>query len=183
MVASLSLAVALTVMVASFREGVARWLDTVLPADLYVRTATTTASSDGAFLPSEFVESARSVAGVARVEALRARPLQLDPARPPVVLIARPIADPAKSLPLLNPPLPPGDGVDVFVSEAMVALYGARPAAAWSCQGSAPCGCAVWRDYRASSARWRSMTPPTGGSRATLASTTSRCGWPTAPTS
>ena len=38
-VASLSLAVALTVMVASFRGSVTQWLDTVLPADLYVRTA------------------------------------------------------------------------------------------------------------------------------------------------
>ena len=38
-VASLALAVALTVMVASFRDSVTHWLDTVLPADLYVRTA------------------------------------------------------------------------------------------------------------------------------------------------
>ncbi len=38
-VASLSLAVALTVMVASFRDAVTQWLDTVLPADLYVRAA------------------------------------------------------------------------------------------------------------------------------------------------
>ena len=38
-VASLSLAVALTVMVASFRDSVAHWLDVVLPADLYLRTA------------------------------------------------------------------------------------------------------------------------------------------------
>ena len=38
-VASLSLAVALTVMVASFRESVTHWLDVVLPADLYVRAA------------------------------------------------------------------------------------------------------------------------------------------------
>jgi len=37
-VASLSLAVALTVMVGSFRESVLAWLDTVLPADLYVRS-------------------------------------------------------------------------------------------------------------------------------------------------
>ena len=38
-VASLSLAVALTVMVASFRDSVTHWLDVVLPADLYLRTA------------------------------------------------------------------------------------------------------------------------------------------------
>jgi putative ABC transport system permease protein len=147
-VASLSLAVALTVMVASFRDGVARWLDTVLPADLYVRTATTTASGDGAFLPPEFVTAARGVPGVVRAEALRAQPLQLDPARPAVVLIARPIADPARSLPLIDPPLPPGDGVDVFVSEAMVALYGARPGSRLDLPGLGAVRVrGVWRDY------------------------------------
>ena len=38
-VASLALSVALTVMVASFRDSVTRWLDTLLPAPLYVRLA------------------------------------------------------------------------------------------------------------------------------------------------
>jgi putative ABC transport system permease protein len=147
-VASLSLAVALTVMVASFRDGVARWLDTVLPADLYVRTATTTASGDGAFLPAGFVAAARGVPGVARVEALRAQPLQLDPARPAVVLIARTLADPAQSLPLLDPPLPPGTGIDVFVSEAMVALYGASPGSDLDLPGIGRVRVrGVWRDY------------------------------------
>ena len=51
-VASLALAVALTVMVASFRTSVASWLDTVLPADLYVRSAST-ASADSAWLPAD----------------------------------------------------------------------------------------------------------------------------------
>ena len=41
-----SLAVALTVMVASFRDSVAHWLDVVLPADLYVRTAVSSASAE-----------------------------------------------------------------------------------------------------------------------------------------
>jgi putative ABC transport system permease protein len=54
-VASLSLAVALTVMVASFRESVTRWLDVVLPADLYVRTALGTSASDTAYFSPEFV--------------------------------------------------------------------------------------------------------------------------------
>jgi putative ABC transport system permease protein len=114
-----------------------------------VRTATTTASGDGAFLPREFVDAARQVAGVTRVEALRARPLQLDPARPAVVLIARPIGeDPARSLPLLDPPLPAGDGVDVFVSEAMVALYGAQPGARLELPGMGAVRVrGVWRDY------------------------------------
>src|SRR6185436_4569454 len=57
-VASLSLAVALTVMVASFRESVARWLDVVLPADLYVRSAAggSSSSEQAAFSPT-FVRS------------------------------------------------------------------------------------------------------------------------------
>jgi predicted ABC-type transport system involved in lysophospholipase L1 biosynthesis ATPase subunit len=50
-VASLALSVALTVMVASFRDGVARWLGQVLPADLYLRSATSGAAADQAILP------------------------------------------------------------------------------------------------------------------------------------
>lgn len=45
-VASLSLAVALTVMVASFRDSVTQWLDHMLPADLYVRSAGGLGASD-----------------------------------------------------------------------------------------------------------------------------------------
>ena len=48
-VASLSLAVALTVMVASFRDSVTQWLDVVLPADLYVRTAVGSSAGDTAY--------------------------------------------------------------------------------------------------------------------------------------
>ena len=49
-VASLALSVALTVMVASFRDSVAAWLDGVLPADLYVRSAGSSAASDHVWL-------------------------------------------------------------------------------------------------------------------------------------
>ncbi|MBX9715396.1 MAG: ABC transporter permease, partial [Burkholderiaceae bacterium] len=41
-VASLALSVALTVMVASFRDSITTWLDTVLPADLYARAGAST---------------------------------------------------------------------------------------------------------------------------------------------
>ena len=126
-VASLALAIALTVMVASFRDGVARWLDQVLPADLYVRSAVTSSASDQAFLDPTFIEAARRTSGVARIEAARLRPVSFDPRRPAVTLIARSLQDPS-ALPLLAPPLPvdpqrPG----VFVSEAMQTLYDARP--------------------------------------------------------
>jgi putative ABC transport system permease protein len=130
-VASLALSVALTVMVASFRDGVAQWLDQVLPADLYARSAAGSASGEQAWLPADFPARAAALPGVARVQATRNRSLLLAPGRPAVTLQARPLADPAQALPLLERPLPrsllePGE-VAVYVSEAMVALYGAAP--------------------------------------------------------
>jgi putative ABC transport system permease protein len=156
-VASLSLAVALTVMVASFRDSVSHWLDVVLPADLYVRTALSPAASDTAFFSPEFVQGVAQLAGVRRAAAQRTRSLLLDPALPPVVLLARPIDDPAASLPLVGTSLaaPPGQ-VPVYVSEAVVDLYGARPGSEFKQLSTAFASAAarptffvagVWRDY------------------------------------
>ncbi len=123
-VASLALSVALTVMVASFRSGVSDWLVGMLPADLYARGASTNAAAEQAWLPPEFAQLAAAVAGVQRVQATRVRALEMVPGRPAATLMARPM--PQATLPLLRPPLParPGE-IGVFVSEAMVALYGA----------------------------------------------------------
>ncbi|WP_411881689.1 FtsX-like permease family protein [Polaromonas sp. YR568] len=158
-VASLSLAVALTVMVASFRESVTRWLDVVLPADLYVRTALGSSASDTAYFSPEFVQALGTLPGVARVGAARTVQLLLDPARPAVTLIARPLDDPATALPLVGGllPVPPGH-VGIYVSEPMVDLYGARPGTVFqplSQSLQATPGTAtppfyvagVWRDY------------------------------------
>ena len=127
-VASLSLAVALTVMVASFRDSVTHWLDVVLPADLYVRTGLASAASDTVYFTPEFVQALAQLPGVSRVGTLRSTSLLLDAGQPAVALIARDLQDPARSLPLVgNPlPLPPGQ-VAIYVSEPMVDLYGARP--------------------------------------------------------
>ena len=127
-VASLSLAVALTVMVASFRDSVTHWLDVVLPADLYVRTTLSTSASDTAYFSPAFVASLGGLPGVARVSTLRSTPLLLDAGKPAVTLISRPIDDPATALPLVGAALPVPDGqIGIYVSEAMVDLYGARP--------------------------------------------------------
>jgi putative ABC transport system permease protein len=132
-VASLALSVALTVMVASFREAVTQWLDTVLPADLYARAASGSGggggnSSDTVFLSPEFVGAVRALPGVARVETQRVAAIQIDPQRPSVALIARTIDDPARSLPLLGELLPPREGqTSAYVSEPMARLYGAKP--------------------------------------------------------
>ena len=124
-VASLSLAVALTVMVASFRTSVTAWLDTVLPADLYARAAIGAAGADVVTLPPALLADAGRIAGVLRSEAQRVVPVQMDPRRPAIALIARPLADPARSLPLVGDLLPaPAGETAAYVSEAMVALYG-----------------------------------------------------------
>jgi putative ABC transport system permease protein len=157
-VASLSLAVALTVMVASFRDSVAHWLDVVLPADLYARTAVSSAAAETAWFSPEFTLAAERVEGVRRVSATRTRALLLDPGLPPLALIAREIADPATVLPLVGEPrTAPAGQIPIYVSEAVVDLYGARPgsvftplAAAFPASGSAPpvfFVAGVWRDY------------------------------------
>ena len=152
-VAALSLAVALTVMVASFRHSVSDWLDVVLPADLYLRTSLGTASGDTAYLTPELVRALPQVPGVARVATQRVRLLLLDPARPQVALLARPLGDPRRSLPLVGEPVAvPAGAIPVYVSEAMVDLYGARKGQALpmleSALGRGPFAVAgIWRDY------------------------------------
>ncbi|MGJ7489703.1 FtsX-like permease family protein [Variovorax sp. ZT4R33] len=156
-VASLSLAVALTVMVASFRDSVTRWLDVVLPADLYLRVAGNS-GDEAAFTPA-FVQRLAQLPGVARTGTLRLRPLLLDASRPAVTLIGRSFEDSgaARTLPLVGEALPvPAGQVGIYVSEAMVDLYGARPgtvfaplAQALGGRGATPAFfvAGVWRDY------------------------------------
>ena len=126
-VASLSLAVALTVMVASFRDSVTQWLDRVLPADLYVRSASNSSAGDTVFFSPAFVQAAGALAGVQRLETQRQINVRLSPNQPAVALIARPLADLARRLPLVGNAVavPPGH-TGIYVSEAMVDLHGAR---------------------------------------------------------
>ena len=124
---SFSLMVAMAIMVASFRVSVDDWLQRVLSAELYVRSAA--AGNTGALSPQE-QRAIAATPGIARADFLRQSQLVLDPARPPVALIARPIdaADPGKQLAMIGEPLgtnrlAPGI-VPVWASEAMVDLYG-----------------------------------------------------------
>ena len=161
-VASLSLAVALTVMVASFRESVTVWLERVLPADLYLRSARSMNANDTVYFSPEFVQGVTRLTGVRQVQTQRIVPVLLDPAQPAVALIARELSDPARSLPLVGAPLPvPPGQIGIYVSEAMVDLHGARLGAVYAPLGAAfkPLAQAeptsvttffvagVWRDY------------------------------------
>jgi putative ABC transport system permease protein len=161
-VASLSLAVALTVMVASFRDSVTHWLDVVLPADLYVRTATGTSAADTVYFSPGLVQALAGLPGVRQLGTQRTLALQLDPARPAVTLISRDLSDPARQLALVGDALPvPAGQTGLWVSEAMVDLYGARPGSLFtplsgyflaqpSVNGSQSATffvAGVWRDY------------------------------------
>jgi len=155
-VASLSLAVALTVMVASFRQSVTDWLDVVLPADLYVRTAASSAAADTAYFSPDFVQAVASLPGVARVNGLRVTQWQPRPGQPAVALIARDMQTPARALPLVGPALAvPAGAIGIYVSEPMLALYQARlgsfftPLAQAFVSADEPrfFVAGVWRDY------------------------------------
>jgi putative ABC transport system permease protein len=127
-VASLSLSVALTVMVSSFRGSVSHWLDTILPADLYVRTGSGTDQADSLHLAPQLPAAVERIPGVARVVGLRISPLTLRAGQSPIEILARPVDDPQDTLPLVGALLPARTGmINVFVSEAMVDLYDAQP--------------------------------------------------------
>ena len=154
-VASLALSVALTVMVGSFRGGVSAWLDQVLPADLYARSAGSSVAADQAWLDPALVAEVAALPGVQRVMATRVRALQLAPERPAVVLLARPLGAAARDLPLLAAPLPPRPGeTGVYPSEAAARLYGWQPGQIIELpigrepgSRSAARVLGVWRDY------------------------------------
>ena len=162
-VASLSLAVALTVMVSSFRGSVTQWLDAVLPSPLYVRSAQSSAGDDAALLPAGFAEAVAQLPGLERVQPLRASPLQLEPTRPALVVLSRPLGDdPSSHLPLVGEALPvPRGRTGVYISEAVVDLYALRPGMDWPAlfkafrpqvlEESSPVAiffiAGVWRDY------------------------------------
>ena len=114
------------------------------------------AAADTAWFSPEFVQGVAGVDGVRRVAAQRTRSLLLDPSLPPVALLARQIEDAAQTLPLVGTlHAAPAGQIPVYVSEAMVDLYGARPGAVFTPLSTAfPSGgsatffvASVWRDY------------------------------------
>ena len=163
-VASLSLAVALTVMVSSFRTSVSEWLNTVVPAPMYVRAAGLPAGDDAAIFSAEQVRSITQLEGIERLQPQRVSSLRLSATQAPVAILARPLGDDvAQILPMVGTShnVPAGT-VAVYVSEAIEALYGVRPGQEWPALSSglvpAPSTASaqppvrffvagVWRDY------------------------------------
>ena len=151
-VASVSLTVSMVIMVASFRDSLDAWLERILPADLYVRAAST---GDTAYLNPDVQTTIAGLPGVRRADFLREQQLILDPSRPRVVLQARTV-DPAsagRNLPIIGTPIvvPAGAPPPAWVSEAAVDLYDFTPGrvielpVAGKVERFTVAG--VWRDY------------------------------------
>ncbi|MEO8345825.1 MAG: FtsX-like permease family protein [Betaproteobacteria bacterium] len=127
-VASVSLMVAMAIMVGSFRQSLDGWLGRILPAELYVRSGM---AGDSAWFSADDQRMFAGLAGVRRVEFQRTQSLLLDSAQARVVLLARdlPSDDPARALPLLaeGPVRSAEDPPPIWVSEAVADLYGFTP--------------------------------------------------------
>ena len=147
-VASFSLMAAMAIMVASFRSSVDDWLGAVLPADLYFRT---TQSGDTAWIEPELEARMRALPQFERAVFTRSQRILLDPALPPVALLARDGA--AVRFPPVGRDLErrPGDPPPAWISEAVADLYGFAPGSrielplagrkhAFTVAG-------IWRDY------------------------------------
>jgi putative ABC transport system permease protein len=113
----------MAIMVTSFRVSLDEWLVQLLPAELYVRVASS-GGTGGLGLREQAAIAA--LPGVARVDFQRTRQVSLDPARPPVRLMARPIdpSDPGKAMVMTGQSLvAPKGTMPAWVSEAMLDLY------------------------------------------------------------
>ena len=121
---SVALAVAMAIMVASFRDSVDQWLHQILPADLYLRAGR---AQNSAYLDEALQARIAAVPGVDRVNFNRRDTLRLAAGQAPVAVIARPLSADGHELPLVrmnsvNSVV--GSEPAIWISEAMQDLYG-----------------------------------------------------------
>ncbi|WP_156679096.1 ABC transporter permease [Sphingomonas profundi] len=145
-VASTALMIAMAVMVTSFRGAVDDWLGQILSADLYLR-----AEGESGFDPAAQARLA-ATAGVARIAFSRQVPLVLAADRPPVTLIARPVATDGADLALIDraamPPAIEAGSLPVWVSEPAARLYRWRVGQRIALPiGGRAVIAGIWRDY------------------------------------
>jgi putative ABC transport system permease protein len=128
--AAVSLAGAMAIMVTSFRHSVEDWLEQVLPAPAYLRQTAPGQSKSQTYFDAAAQAAIRATPGVQRAEFVRSEALTLDPARPPVVLVIREFGtnvDTDKRLPIVKRFALPADTLPpVWVSESFFDLYRER---------------------------------------------------------
>ena len=127
-IVSFSLMVAMAIMVYSFRVSFEHWLGKLLPADIELRVPY---GNDTAFWSPADQAHLAAIPGVGRIRFRRTQPLLLDPARPPITLIARDRVggEMQDQLPLVQAwaGKRPAGTVSGWISEALQDLYGYRP--------------------------------------------------------
>jgi putative ABC transport system permease protein len=144
---SVALAVAMAIMVASFRESVDEWLTQLMPADIYLRAGR---SHSSAFLDEEMQARIAALPGIKQLQFTRHEQLRLATGAAPVALIARPVSANGAELPLVSQYITV-DGQKLWISEAMADQYAWRTGE-WV---SIPLGGeqrrlqvgGIWRDY------------------------------------
>ena len=146
--AGVLVSVAMAIMVASFRDSVDDWLAQLLPADLYLRADK---ASGSGHLDEALQARIAATPGVGAVSFTRHDSLRLAAGQAPVALIARPLSPDGRELPVVGGGPVTGEGPALWVSEAMVDLYGWRPgdAVTLPIAGQAVTAhvAGVWRDY------------------------------------
>lgn len=122
-VVSASLAVAMAIMVFSFRQSLENWLQGVVGADLYVRAG----AGETAYFPPDVVAAIGRVPGIAGVEPLRYDRITTAQGQL-ATIVARPIDERILAGFQASPStLPPADGdTPVWISEAAADLNGWR---------------------------------------------------------
>lgn len=157
---ALALSVAMLVMIYSFRASLSQWLQQMLPADLYVRSALRGEAGLRAPLPAEFVAAVQRSGLVRELQPQRSRRIALPPAAGEaqprwITLLARPVPDESR-LPLVGERAgAPAAGLQpLYPNEALRDQLGLQPGARLSLPGLGPQGQAlegyvraVWRDY------------------------------------
>jgi putative ABC transport system permease protein len=144
---SVALAVAMAIMVASFRESVDDWLSQVLPADLYLHVGD---ARSGGHLEPELQARIAAVPGVGRAQFARRDTLRATAQSAPITLIARPLAADGHDLPLAGKSVAVA-APRVWISEAQADIAGWRPGQSISLplagvQRSFNVA-GIWRDY------------------------------------
>ncbi|KPK35359.1 MAG: hypothetical protein AMJ66_01465 [Betaproteobacteria bacterium SG8_40] len=150
-VAAVSLAASVAIMVISFRTSLENWLEHILPGEMFVRTS---GQGETAFLSPAMQMLVSSVAGVRRVEFLAGQRIQLEPGHPPVTLLAREVdpRDPGRVLSLVGDVAEPHrDTPAVWISETVADVYRYRVGDVVQLpiggRDVAVAVAGVWRDY------------------------------------
>src|SRR5487761_927067 len=151
MISSVSLMVAMAIMVTSFRQSFDDWLAVMLPAALYLRAG----AADSVVFSARQRDDIAGTPGVARAEFMRVTAVLLDPARPRVALLARDIdpRDPGARLAIVGTPVRPAPDAPppAWISEALADAQAlapgsviALPVAGRSLRFTVA---GIWRDY------------------------------------